>query len=189
MVDDGGPFVFVVVRLPVSAVHPGITVVVSLGEVDEAGVGEDGHGHQDHQQPELLVVRCGRNTLLCWVYLVSLLQSTKYGLEASEMSHELEDSEYPHDSDQPNDLASFPNDLVVLQLLQDQREEEREDGEEVNDVHRVFDELQFDRADNQSGEELHCEEYDGGLVDDVDDLHNDGELLQLIRGGDDECQC
>ena len=105
------------------------------------------------------------------------------------MSHELEDSEYPHDSDQPNDLASFPNDLVVLQLLQQQREEEREDGEEVNDVHRVFDELQFDRADNQSGEELHCEEYYGGLVDDVDDLHNDGELLQLIRGGDDECQC
>ena len=105
------------------------------------------------------------------------------------MSHELEDSEYPHDSDQPNDLASFPNDLVVLQLLQQQREEEREDGEEVNNVHQVFDESHFDRTNGQSGEELHGEEYDDGLVDDVDDVHNEGELLQLIRGRDDERQC
>ena len=105
------------------------------------------------------------------------------------MPHELEDSEYPHNSDQSNDLASFPNDLVVLQLLQDQREEERGDGEEVNDVHRVFDELYLDQTDCQSGEELHSEEYDDGLVYDVDEVHNDGELLQLVRGGDDECQC
>ena len=105
------------------------------------------------------------------------------------MPHELEDSEYPHDSDQPNYLASFPNDLVVLQLLQEQREEEREDGEEVNNVHQVFDESHFDRTDGQSGEELHGEEYDDGLVDDVDDVHNEGELLQLIRSRDDERQC
>ena len=105
------------------------------------------------------------------------------------MSDELEDPQYPHHPDQPNYLASFPNDLVVLQLLQEQREEEGEDGEEVNDVHRVFDKFDLDRANCQSGEELHSEEDDGGLVYDVDDLHNEGKLLQLIRGGDDECQC
>ena len=104
------------------------------------------------------------------------------------MSHELEDPQYPHDPDQPNYLASFPNDLVVLQLLQDQREEEREDGEEVNDVHRVLDKFYFARTDCQSGEELHCEEQDDGLVYDIDDLHNEGKLLQLLRGGDDEGQ-
>ena len=76
MVDDGGPFVFVVVRLPVSAVHPGITVVVSLGEVDEAGVGEDGHGHQDEEEAELLV---------------SLLEGVEQGLEAGKVSDQLED--------------------------------------------------------------------------------------------------
>ena len=105
------------------------------------------------------------------------------------MSHQLEDSQYPHDPDQPDYLAGFPNDLVVLQLLQQQREEEGENGEEVNDVHRVLDEFHFGRADGQPGEELHGEEDDDALVYYIDDLHNEGKLLELIRGGDDECQC
>ena len=104
------------------------------------------------------------------------------------MPHQLEDSQYPHYSDQPDYLAGFPNDLVVLQLLQQQREEEGEDCEEVNDVHRVFDKFNFAWAHYQSGEELHSEEYNDGLVCHVDDLHNEGKLLQLLRGGNDEGQ-
>ena len=88
-----------------------------------------------------------------------------------------------------SDIACFPDDLVVLQLLQDQGEEERENCQEVDDVHRVLDEFHLGRADGEPGEELQGEEDDDGLVYHIDDLHNEGKLLEFIRGGDDECQC
>ena len=53
----------------------------SLNKVDQAGVGEDGHRHQDEQQPELLDVRVVIMAVIHYQtlsYLVSLLQSTKY---------------------------------------------------------------------------------------------------------------
>ena len=109
------------------------------------------------------------------------------------MPHELEDSEYPHDPDQPNDLASFPNDLKILQSLQQEGEEERDDSEEVDHVHGAPHEFEFPRGAGQSDEVLQGEETDRDHVHHVDNLQQDGQvnlpiviLLQLVNGGDDE---
>ena len=51
-----------------------------LSEVDEAGVGEDGHGDDDEEEAELLV---------------GLLEGVEQGLEAGKVSDQLEHSEDP----------------------------------------------------------------------------------------------
>ena len=53
MFDLNGPMLTRDVGQPVGAVDPFWDFL--LGEVDEAGVGEDGHGHQDEKEAELLV--------------------------------------------------------------------------------------------------------------------------------------
>ena len=60
-----------------------LLVVQLLGEVDEGGEGEDGHGHEDEQQPELLV---------------GLLQRVEEGLQAGEMANQLENPQDSHHS-------------------------------------------------------------------------------------------
>ena len=76
-----------------------------LSEVDEAGVGEDGHGDDDEEEAELLV---------------GLLEGVEQGLEAGKVSDQLEDPEDPHHSHQPDHLPRLPDDLEVLQALQQQ---------------------------------------------------------------------
>ena len=70
-----------------------------LGEVDEGGEGEDGHGHEDEQQPELLV---------------GLLQRVEEGLEPGEVAHQLVHSQDPHHLDQADDLPSLADYSKVL---------------------------------------------------------------------------
>ena len=110
-----------------------------LGKVDQGGEGEDGHGHQDEEEAELLV---------------SLLEGVEQGLETSEMSDQFVNSQDSHYFDQSDDLPSLPDDLEVLQPLQQQREIERDDGADVDDVHRVSDKLDFVRANAKSEEKL-----------------------------------
>ena len=74
MFDLNGPMLTRDVGQPVGAVDPFWDFL--LGEVDEAGVGEDGHGHQDEEEAELLV---------------SLLEGVEQGLEAGKVSDQLED--------------------------------------------------------------------------------------------------
>ena len=76
-----------------------LLVVQLLGEVDEGREGEDGHGHEDEQQPELLV---------------GLLQRVEEGLEPREVTHELVHAQDPHHLDQPNDLPSLADYSKVL---------------------------------------------------------------------------
>ena len=40
--------------------------------------------------------------------------------------------EDPHDSDESDDLAGLADDLDVLELVQEERQVERDDGEQVN---------------------------------------------------------
>ena len=53
-------------------------------------------------------------------------------LEPRKVPDQFEDSEDPHDADQPDDLAGLADDLDVLQLVQEQRQVEGYDGEQVN---------------------------------------------------------
>ena len=152
-----------------------------LGEVDKGGEGEDGHGHQDEEEAELLV---------------SLLEGVEQGLETSEMSDQFVNSQDSHNFDQSDDLPSLPDDLEVLQPLQEEREEERNDGEEVDHVHGAADEFEFPGGAGQSDEVLKGEETDRDHVHHVDDLQEDGQvnlpvviLLQLVNGGNYEPSC
>ena len=68
---------------PAGAVEPGLGARLALGEVDEGGVGEDGHRHQHQQQPQLLGSQASRTgqvrarQLVCQrcgsIYLIGLL--------------------------------------------------------------------------------------------------------------------
>ena len=40
--------------------------------------------------------------------------------------------EYPHDPDQPDDLPGLSNDLDVLQLVQEDAQVKRDDGQDVD---------------------------------------------------------
>ena len=63
---------------PASAVDAGGVVDLPLAEVDQVGVEEDAHRHQDDQQPQLLV---------------GLLQGVKQGLKASKVTDKFKYSE------------------------------------------------------------------------------------------------
>ena len=65
-------------------------------------------------------------------FLVSLVESVDERLEASKVTEQFVNSEYPHHSHQPHYLPSLPHDLIILQLLQDEGEVEREESHEVN---------------------------------------------------------
>ena len=74
-----------------------------------------------------------------------------------------------------------------------QGEVEGDDGKEVDHVHRGSDELHLLGAAYHSHQVLDGEEADGEVVDDPDDVEEEGELdhpvlvrLQLVNGGDDE---
>ena len=82
---------------------------------------------------------------------------------------------------------------IVSATFKEQGEEEGNDGKEVDHVHRSPDELQLFWAANDSQEVLDGEESDGEVVDDPDDVEEEGELdhpvlvrLQLVNSGDDE---
>ena len=78
-------------------------VRVLLREVDQRGVGQDGHRHQHQQQPQLLVktrtCESGKFTIISPMYLVGLLQCVDERLEASKVSDQFEDPQNPHDAD------------------------------------------------------------------------------------------
>ena len=126
-------------------------------------------------------------------YLISLLESEEQGLESSKMSDKFEDPENPHDPHQADHLPRLPDDLEVLETLEEEGQVEGDDGENVDDVHRVADELELVGADDESHEKLQSEEDDDKVVCHLDDQDHDGPLalallvlLELVRGGDDE---
>ena len=95
--------------------------------------------------------------------------------------------------DQPNDLPRLANDFKVLKAFQKEGQIEGDDGKEVDHVHRSLQELQFPRADNQPDGVLNGEVADGDVVNDTNDVEEEGKLhqallvfLQLVDGGDDE---
>ena len=135
--------------------------------------------------------------IMCYLklshYLVSLLESVEQGLKSRKMSDKLEDPENPHDPHQADHLPRLPDDLKVLETLEEEGQVEGDDGADVDDVHRVADELELVGADDESHEELQCKEDDDKVVCHLDDQDHDWPLalallvlLQLIRGGDDE---
>ena len=63
------------VLLPIGAVEAGGVVDLPLAEVDQVGVEEDAHSHQDDEEPELLV---------------GLLQGVEQGLEPGKVADKLE---------------------------------------------------------------------------------------------------
>ena len=73
-------------------------------------------------------------------------------LQPGEVADELEESEHPHDPDQPNDLSRLADDLIVLEAGQQEGDVEGEDGGEINHVHRLLDESQLVWADYQPDE-------------------------------------
>ena len=82
---------------------------------------------------------------------------------------------------------------IFSTTFQEQGEVEWDYGKEVNHVHRSPDELQLLWAADDSHEVLDGEEADGEVVNDPDDVEEEGELdhpvlvrLQLVDGGDDE---
>lgn len=82
---------------------------------------------------------------------------------------------------------------IVGATFKEQGEVEGDDGKEIDHVHRSPDELQLLWAANDSHEVLDGKEADGEVVDDPDDVEEEGELhhpvlvrLQLVDSGDDE---
>ena len=74
-----------------------------FGKVDKRRESEDCNRHQDEEEAELLV---------------GLLEGVEQGLEPSEMSDQLVNPQDSHDFDQTDDLPRLPDDLEVLQPLQ-----------------------------------------------------------------------
>ena len=166
-------------------VHPPFTgavqatpVWVLLGEVDEAGVGEDGDGHEDEKEAELLV---------------GLLEGVDERLQPGEVTNKFEDSQYSHYSDQADYFSCFPDNFIILQAFNHKRDIEGEYGEQVHHVHGVLHEGDLPRTDRQSNEVLHCEEDYHHVVNHLDDGDHDGVLqlagaldLELLDRGEDE---
>ena len=98
-----------------------------LREVDEAGEHQDAHGHEEDEQPELLV---------------AVGEGVGDGLEAGGVSRQLEDPEHSQDSEHGDRLPDVLYVLLVLALRRglqhDHSHEEREDGEQVDNVHEVL---------------------------------------------------
>ena len=65
-------------------------------------------------------------------FFVGLLEGVDESLETGKMAEELVDPQYPHHSHQSDDLPSLPYDLIVLQLLQNQGQIERDQCDEVD---------------------------------------------------------
>ena len=80
-------------------------------------------------------------------------------LQPREVADELEESEHPHDPDQPNDLSGLADDLIVLEAGQQEGDVEGEDGGEINHVHRLLDESQLVWADYQPDEILNALQF------------------------------
>ena len=70
-----------------------------LSEVDQGGEGEDGDGHQDEEEAELLV---------------GLLEGVEQGLQSSEMSDQLVNPQDSHHFNQSDDLSSLPDYLMRI---------------------------------------------------------------------------
>ena len=100
---------------------------------------------------------------------VSLFESVDDGTESGKMSEELEDSEYLEYLHQPQHLASSADDLIVLQSLQDERDVERQQYEEIHQVHHLLEEFPSVRGTSEAADILQCEENKGGDVDNVAD--------------------
>ena len=58
-------------------------------------------------------------------------------LKPRKVSDQFEDAQDPHDANQPDDLAGLPDDLDVLQLVQEQRQVEGDDGKQVDLVNGI----------------------------------------------------
>ena len=101
--------------------------------------------------------------------------------------------QYPHDSDQSDHLASLADDLEVFKPLQQKRQVKGNYCEEIDEVHRVLDEFEFVRADDESDHVLQREENHNKVIREVNDVSKPMELnipvlilLQLLCSGDDE---
>ena len=129
---------------------------------------------------------------------VSLFESVDDGTESGKMSEELEDSEYLEYLHQPQHLASSADDLIVLQSLQDERDVERQQYEEIHQVHHLLEEFPSVRGASEAADILQCEEHKGGDVHHVAD-HGElrlgaglgaglitSDLLDVLNSGDNE---
>ena len=114
-------------------------------------------------------------------------------MQPRKVSNQFEQPKNPHHPNQPDDLSCFPDNLVVLQTLEEDGDVERDDGGEVDDVERVFDEPQLVGTDDQAEQVFHSEKDHYETVDELDGEGDVGELdvallvlLQLLHGGEDE---
>ena len=96
------------------------------------------------------------------------------------MPHKFEDPQDPHDPHQSDHLPCLPDDLKVLETLEDEREVEGDNGKQVNQVHRALDELELVGADDQADKVLQREEHHHEVVDEVDDVGEDLILDQAL---------
>ena len=64
-----------------------------------------------------------------------LADGEEEGLESGKVSDQLEDAEDLGDAHQPDDLARLPDDVELAQVVHDEVDEVRQDGEQVNQVH------------------------------------------------------
>ena len=126
-------------------------------------------------------------------YLIRLLKSVEQRLQSSKVSDKLEDPQNPHDPHKTDHLSRLANNLKVLQTLEEERQIEGDDGADVDNVHRVPDELELVGADHESHKELESEEDDDEVVCHLDDHDHYWPLaltlcvlLELVCGGDDE---
>ena len=129
---------------------------------------------------------------------VGLFESVEDGPQSSKMSEQLEDSEYLEYPHQSQHLASSADNLIVLQSLQDQRDVERQQYQEIHQVHHLLEEFPSVRGTSQPADILQREEDKGGDLDNVAD-HGElrlgaglgaglitSDLLDVVHGGDDE---
>ena len=151
---------------PPEAVHeaPLVDGVLLLGEVDEAGEGEHHHEDEREEEPELPA---------------GAPDGVEERLEAGEVAHQLEDPQHLGDPHQPDDLAGLADDVELGDdVVEDDVDEVGEDGEQVDEVHGLHEELGLLRRARQANHVLDGEVHGREVVHVQDDL---GRGLALLR--------
>ncbi len=147
---------------PPEALDEGPVLFVLLGEVDEAGEGQDRDSHEHDEEAELFV---------------RLLEGGEQRLEAGEMAHQLEHPEDASDADQPHDLAGLADNVQLREVVEHEGEKVGEDGEQIHQVEGLDKEEELARGTAEADHVLDGEEHGRERVDPDDCLDGEAEAF------------
>lgn len=86
------------------------------------------------------------------------------------MSDQLEDPHNSHHTDQPDDFSCLPHNGKIFDALEQNCKEQRDDGQKVNEIHRLKEEPHLLRAAEEPHEILEGEVDGAGIVHELDGI-------------------